>query len=78
MKNLRRDLTSVRNELSLKLTFIDLNHVCNLLLTGNDKVILKHKQIQNEKINNLRVTQESDKVIYNFLDYKLTKSEKFV
>ena len=39
---LKRDLMSVRNELSLKLSFIDLNHVCNLFLTGNDKAILKH------------------------------------
>ena len=74
----------MRNELSLKLSFIDLNHVCNLFLIGNDKAILKHKQIQNKKLNNLRVTtlesssQDPDKVIYNFSDYKLTKSEKCV
>ena len=28
LRTLRRDLTSVRNELSLKLSFIDLNHEC--------------------------------------------------
>ena len=73
---LRRDLTSVRNKLSLKLSFIDLNHVCNLFLIGNDKAILKHQQIQNKKLNNLRVTTlenpsyDPDKVIYNFSDYK--------
>ena len=55
LRTLRRDLTSVRNELSLKLSFIDLNHVCNLFLIGNDKAILK-QQIQNKKLNNLRVT----------------------
>ena len=68
----------MRNELSLKLSFIDLNHVCNLFLIGNDKAILKPKQIQNKKFNNLRVTMlensshDLDKVIYNFSDYKLT------
>ena len=36
----------MRNELSLKLSFIDSNHVCNLFLAGNDKAILK-QQIQN-------------------------------
>ena len=54
LRTQRRGLTSVRNELSLKLSFFDLNHVCNLFLIGNDKVILKHKQIQNKKLNNLR------------------------
>ena len=84
LRTLRRGLTSVRNELSLKLSFIDLNHVCNLFLIGNDKAILKHKQIQNKKLYNLRVTtlenfsHDTGKVIYNFSDYKLTESEKSV
>ena len=74
----------MRNELSLKLSFIDLNHVCNLFLIGNDKAILKHKQIQNKKLTNLRVTMlessshDPDKVIYNFSNYKFTESEKSV
>ena len=77
LRTLRRDLTSVRNELSLKLSFIDLNHVCNLFLIGNDKAILKHKQIQTKKLNNLRVTtlensnHDPVKVIYNFSDYRM-------
>ena len=78
-RTLKRDLTSVKNELSLKLSFIDLNQ-----FIGNDKAILKHKQIQNKKLNNLRVTtsencsHDPDKLIYNFSDYKLTDSEKSV
>ena len=84
LRTLRRDLTLLRNELSLTLSFVDLNHVCNLFLIGNDKAILKHKQIQNKKLNNLRVTRlenfshDTGKVIYNFSDYKLTESEKSV
>ena len=68
----------------MKLSFIDLNHVCNIFLIGNDKAILKHKQIQNKKLNNLRVTtlgnsnHDPDKVVYNFSDYKLSESEKSV
>ena len=77
LRTLRRDLTSVRNELSL-------NHVCNLFLIGYDKAILKHKQIQNKKPDNLKMktlknsSHDPDKVIYIFLDYKLTESEKSV
>ena len=53
-------------------------------MIGNDKAILKHKQIQNKKLNNLRVTtlesssHDPDKVVYNFSDYKLSESEKSV
>ena len=53
-------------------------------MIGNDKTILKHQQIQNKKLNNLRVTtlenssHDPDKVVYNFSDYKLSKSEKSV
>ena len=84
LRTLGRDLTSVRNELSLKLSFIDLNHVCKLFLIGIDKAILKHKQIQNKILTNLRVTtlenssHDPDKVHYNLSDYKLAESEKFV
>ena len=46
LRTLRRDLTSVRNELSLKLSFIDLNHVYHLFLIGNDKAILKHSKFK--------------------------------
>ena len=74
----------MKNELSLKLSFVDLNHVCNLFLIGNDKTILKHNQIQNKKLNNLRVTtlqnssHDPDKAVYNFSDYKLSESGKSV
>ena len=53
-------------------------------MIGNDKTILKHQQIQNKKLNNLRVTtlenssHDPDKVVYNFSDYKLSESEKSV
>ena len=81
LRTLRRDLTSVKNKISLKLSFTDSNHICNLFLVGNAKAILKHKQIQNKKLNKLKPTtlkncsHDPDKVIYNLSDYKLTESE---
>ena len=66
------------------MSFIDLNHVYYLFLIGNDNAILKHKQIWNEKLNNIRMTTlgncsyDADKVIYNSTDYRLTESEKSV
>ena len=83
LRSLRRDLTSVKNELYLKLTFIDLN-VCKLFLIGHDKAVLNHKQIQNKKLNNIKVTtlenstHNPGQVIYNFSDYELTECGKSV
>ena len=71
LRTLRPDLTSVRNELSLKLSLIDLIMLVTFLIE-NAKAILKHRQIQNKKLNNLRMTtlenssHDPDKVIYNF------------
>ena len=45
MRTLRRNLASVRNEVSLKLSIINLNNIYNLFLIGNDKTTLKHKHI---------------------------------
>ena len=33
------------NGLSLKLSFIDLNHACNLFLIGNDKLTERKKSV---------------------------------
>ena len=57
LRILRKDLRSVRNERSLKLSFIDLNRFCNVFLTENHKAISKHKQIQNKIFINLKVTR---------------------
>ena len=57
LRILRKDLRSVRNERSLKLSSIDLNRFCNVFLTENHKAISKHKQIQNKILINLKVTR---------------------
>ena len=46
----------MRNGVSLKLNFIDLNHVCNLFLEMTRLV----QQIQNKNLNSLRVTRLED------------------
>lgn len=57
------------NELMYKLTWIDFNHMCNLLLLGNDKALWKHQKSQNRKFGKLSkvfcesVLHDPDKVI---------------
>ena len=41
-------LSSVNNELTFKLKWIDLRHVCNLVLVDNDRSISKHQNIQDK------------------------------
>ena len=45
----KKDLSSVKNELTFKLKWIDFHHVCNLFLVDNDRSISKHKNIQDKK-----------------------------
>ena len=81
---LKKDLQSARNDLMCKLTWIDFNHVRNLFLLGNDKVLRKHQKIQNKKLGKLfevsceGVSHDPGKVIYNFSRHKLTEEEKSV
>ena len=44
----KKDLSSVKNELMFKLKWIDFHHVCNLFLVGNDRSISKHQNIQDK------------------------------
>ena len=44
----KKDLSSVKNQLTFKLKWTDF-HVCNLLLVDNDWSISKHKNIQDKK-----------------------------
>ena len=55
---------------------IDFNHMCNLLLLGNDKALQKHQKIQNKKFGKLSevscesVSHDPNKVTYNFSSHK--------
>ena len=84
-KLMEKDLLSVKNELIFKLKWIDFHHVCNLFLTGNDKSISKHQNIQDKKFGKLSsfvgekvLSHDPEKVIYNFSKHNLTEAEKSV
>ena len=80
----KKDLSSVKNELMFKLKWIDFHHVCNLFLVGNDRSISKHQNIQDKKICRLSnsvvgdVSHDPEQVILNFSSHILTEAEKSV
>ena len=45
----KKDLSSVKNELMFKLKWTDFHYVSNLFLVGNDRSISKHQNIQDKK-----------------------------
>ena len=84
MRVIKKDLSSVKNELVFKLKWIDFHHVCNLFLVGNDRSISKHQNIQDTKFCKLSnsvvgdVSHDPDQVIHNFSSHILTEAEKSV
>ena len=83
-KLVKKDLSSVKNELMFKLKWIDFHYVCNLFLVGNDKSISKHQNIQDKKFCKLSnsvvgdVSHGPEQVIHNFSSHILTEAEKSV
>ena len=53
LKNLVRELSSVKEELLRLISFLDANHVFNLVVSSNEKPILKWRHIQQKKLRNL-------------------------
>ena len=53
LKNLVRELSSVKEELLRLMSFLDANHVFNLVVSSNEKSILKCRHIQQKKLRNL-------------------------
>ena len=53
LKNLVRELSSVKEELLRVISFLDANHVFNLVVSSNEKSILKCRHIQQKKLRNL-------------------------
>ena len=53
LKNLVRELSSVKEELLRLVSFLDANHVFNLVVSSNEKSILKCRHIQQKKLRNL-------------------------
>ena len=66
----KKDLSSVKNELMFKLKWITFHHVCNLFLVGNDRSISKHENIEHKKFCKLSnsvvgdVSHDPEQVIF--------------
>ena len=67
------------------LNFLDFNYVCNIIVSDNEKSILKCKYTHKKKLSNLipgyevnltRFSHDPNKVIFNFSSYDLTEDEK--
>ena len=67
------------------LNFLDFNHVCNIIISNNEKSILKCKYTHKKKLRNLipgcevnptRFSHDCNKVIFNFSSHVLTEHKK--
>ena len=85
LKVLVNELPSVKSNLLRTLIFLDFNHVCNIIISDNEKSILKckytHKKILSDlipgyEVNISRFSHDYNKVIFNFSSYVLTEDEK--
>ena len=85
LKNLVRELSAVKEELLRSISFIDVNHVFNLIVSTNEKSILKCRHVQQKKLRNLIPgykpetsldSHDPEKVISNFFSHILSDSEK--
>ena len=75
LKVLVNELSSVKSNLLRILNFLDFNHVCNIIISNNEKSILKCKYTHKKKLSDLipgyevnltRFSHDPKKVIFNF------------
>ena len=75
LKTLVRELSAVKEELLRSTSFLDFNHVFNLIVSSNGKSILKCRHVQQKKLRNLIPgyktetspgSNDPEKVIFNF------------
>ena len=80
-----RELWTVKEELLRSISFLDVNHVFNLIVSTNEKSILKCRHVQQKKLRNLIPgykpetsldSHDPEKVISNFSSHILSDSEK--
>ena len=85
VRTLTFNLTSLRNNLKYVLNIIDFVHITTVLLTSNNKNILKVQKVQGKKISKLCsdnsyyesiTSHDPEKVLFNFANYSLTAHEK--
>ena len=86
LKILVREL-SAGKELLRSISFLDVNHVFNLIVSTNEKSILKCRHVQQKKLRNLIPgykpktsldSHDPEKVISNFSSHILSDSEKIL
>ena len=74
------ELSSIKSNLLRILNFLDFNHVCNIIISNNEKSILKCKYTHKKKLSDLipgyevnptRFSHEPNKVIFDFSSYVL-------
>ena len=87
LKTLVRELSVVKEELLRSISFLDVNHVFNLIVSTNQKSILKCRHFQQKKLRKLipgykpEISPDShdpEKVISNFSSHLLSDSEKIL
>ena len=85
LKTLVRELSAVKEELLRSVSFLDVNHVFNLIVSSNKKSILKCRQVQQKRLRNLIPgykpetsldSHDPEKVISNFSSHILSHSER--
>ena len=85
LKTLVRELVTVQKELLYTLSFLDFSHVFNLIVSFNEKSILKCRHEQQKKLRNLIPgykpeihldCHDPEKVISIFSSHTLSDSEK--
>ena len=85
LKTLVRELSAVKEELLRSISFLDVNHVFNLIVSTNEKSILKCRHVQQKKLRNLIPgykpetslhSHDPEKVISNFSSHILSDLEK--
>ena len=85
LKTLVRELSAVKEELLRSVSFLDVNHVFNLIVSSNKKSILKCRHVQQKRLRNLIPgykpetsldSHDPEKVISNFSSHILSHSER--
>ena len=85
MNFLVNELSLVKSNLSRTLNFLDFNHVCNIIISNNEKSILKCKYTHKRKLSNVipgytvkltTFSHDPNKVILNFSSNVLKQDEK--
>ena len=78
---MENDFSNRKEQLRQTLGIIDYTHVICLFMTKNDRKLAHHQNIHSKKPFNLglevsKISHDTDKTIFNYSSYNLSKSEK--